>query len=418
VSLRPFISIPEGEATETRWFRLEQVSESCAGNEWVVQTLDGPLGNPTGDELWDDMSEFPQLGTTEIWEFENPSSMMHPMHVHLVAFQVLSRSQLVGGAPLPLQPHEINSWKDTVRVGPDERVRVIARFEDYLGRFAYHCHILDHEDHEMMRQFQTVNDPAQCDNDGFCEAGEDALNCSSDCAQVGGSLCGNGLCEIGDGEDCTTCAADCAGVQTGSGGDFCCGTGGTNPIACGIDATDRRCIDGAAQLFCRTMPRLLASCGDHLCEGQETAASCPQDCSVPFCEATELTNEVSCADGEDNDCDGNIDLTDADCQPDTDADGVTDALDNCTLVPNGLNDTSTAGPFQNDTDMDGYGNMCDADLNNSGFVNFGDLAAFKAMFGTSDPDADLDGSGFVNFGDLARFKSLFGKVPGPSGLAP
>jgi hypothetical protein len=40
------------------------------------------------------------------------------------------------------------------------------------------------------------------------------------------------------------------------------------------------------------------------------------------------------------------------------------------------------------------------------------------MFGTSDPDADLDGSGFVNFGDLARFKSLFGKVPGPSGLAP
>ena len=64
------------------------------------------------------------------------------------------------------------------------------------------------------------------------------------------------------------------------------------------------------------------------------------------------------------------------------------------------------------------GNWCDADLDDSGFVNFGDLAAFKAAFGTSDPDADLDGSGFVNFGDLARFKALFGQPPGPSEVAP
>jgi len=424
-TLRTVVPIPEGESEETRWFRLEQVSESCAGNEWVVQTLDGPLGNPTGDELWDDMSEFPELGTTEIWEFENPSSMMHPMHIHLVAFQVLSRSELVGGAPLPLQPHEINSWKDVVRVGPDERVRVIARFEDYLGRFAYHCHILDHEDHEMMRQFQTVNDPAQCDSDGFCEAGEDALNCSTDCAQVGGSFCGNGLCEIGDGEDCATCAADCAGIQTGSGGDFCCGTGGgTNPIGCGIDATDKRCIDGAAQLFCRTMPRLLASCGDHLCEGQETAASCPQDCSVPFCEATELTNEVSCADGEDNDCDGNIDMADTDCQPDTDGDRIVDSLDNCTLVANGPNDTATAGPSQNDTDLDDYGNMCDADFNNNEVVDSNDASVLFAQFGKNssdpafNPHVDMNGNGVIDSNDASRLFSTFGSAPGPSGLAP
>jgi hypothetical protein len=271
----------------------------------------------------------------------------------------------------------------------------------------------------MMRQFQTVNDPAQCDSDGFCEAGEDALNCSSDCAQVGGSLCGNGLCEIGDGEDCTTCAADCAGVQTGSGGDFCCGTGGTNPIACGIDATDRRCIDGAAQLFCRTMPRLLASCGDHLCEGQETAASCPQDCSVPFCEATEITNELSCADGEDNDCDGNVDIADTDCQPDTDADGVTDALDNCTLVPNGLNDMATAGPFQNDTDIDGYGNICDPDFNGNGIVDPVDFSLLKQRFGqTGFPDQDLNGNGIVDPVDFSLLKTMFGQPPGPSGIAP
>jgi hypothetical protein len=56
----------------------------------------------------------------------------------------------------------------------------------------------------------------------------------------------------------------------------------------------------------------------------------------------------------------------------------------------------------------------DADLKNSGFVNFSDLAAF----GTGDPDADLNGSGFVNFADLAQFKALFGQPPGPSGVAP
>jgi hypothetical protein len=90
---------------------------------------------------------------------------------------------------------------------------------------------------------------------------------------------------------------------------------------------------------------------------------------------------------------------------DGDFDTVANVQDNCTLAAN---------TNQRDTNGDGYGNWCDADLDNSGFVNFGDLAAFKAAFGTSDPDADLDGSGIVNFGDVARFKALFGQPPGPS----
>jgi hypothetical protein len=125
-----------------------------------------------------------------------------------------------------------------------------------------------------------------------------------------------------------------------------------------------------------------------------------------------------------NDLDDRLDLTD-DLMVDigwvlldSDGDGVPDVADNCKLVANGPNDTATAGPSQNDTNSDGYGNWCDADLDQSGFVNFGDLAAFKAAFGTADPDADLNGSGFVNFTDLARFKALFGQPPGPSGLAP
>jgi hypothetical protein len=94
---------------------------------------------------------------------------------------------------------------------------------------------------------------------------------------------------------------------------------------------------------------------------------------------------------------------------DQDGDAVPDEIDNCILVPN---------PDQRDTDGDGYGNLCDGDLNNDGIVNFRDVALFRQRFGTSDPDADFDGSGFVNFGDLAILRQLFLKPPGPSGLHP
>ena len=408
-TLRPVTPLDPGDATVNRWFRLERIGEPCAGNEWVIQTLDGPGGTPTGDELWDDMSEFVQLGATEIWEFENPSAIMHPMHVHLVAFQVLDRSELIGGASLPLGAHELNTWKDTVRVDPGTRVSVIARFDDYPGRYAYHCHILDHEDHEMMRQFQMINDPANCDGDGVCEAGEDTVSCPADCAQLSGAACGNGLCEIGDGEDCVTCAADCNGVQAGGAGDFCCGNGGDNPIGCGADDEDDRCLDAAVDRFCRVMPRLPTTCGDHLCEGAETAANCAQDCSVPFCDAGELTNEVSCADSVDNDCDGQVDGDDTDCAIDTDADGVVDTLDNCTLVAN---------LDQRDSNGDGYGNVCDADLNNDGVINVIDLGILKSVFFSADADADFNGDGQVNVVDLGLMKMSFFGAPGPSGIAP
>ncbi|MEM7253632.1 MAG: DUF1800 family protein [Pseudomonadota bacterium] len=94
---------------------------------------------------------------------------------------------------------------------------------------------------------------------------------------------------------------------------------------------------------------------------------------------------------------------------DDDGDGIDDLADNC---------LEHANPSQLDSDGDGFGNRCDADLDGSGFVNFADLARFKSAFGTADPDADFDGSGFVNFADLAIIKSLFGKPPGPAGSGP
>ena len=91
-------------------------------------------------------------GTTEIWVIENQSPMIHPFHIHKVAFQILDRN----GVP---PPPEERGLKDTVRVHIAETVRVIARFEDFPDPqtpYMYHCHILEHEDHGMMGQFVVV----------------------------------------------------------------------------------------------------------------------------------------------------------------------------------------------------------------------------------------------------------------------
>ena len=94
---------------------------------------------------------------------------------------------------------------------------------------------------------------------------------------------------------------------------------------------------------------------------------------------------------------------------DSDGDGVSDACDNCLMIPN---------PTQFDADQDGYGNACDPDLNGDGIVNFGDLAVMKRLFFKSDRFADLNGDGVVNFADLAILKKSFFKGPGPAAGKP
>jgi hypothetical protein len=90
---------------------------------------------------------------------------------------------------------------------------------------------------------------------------------------------------------------------------------------------------------------------------------------------------------------------------DDDNDGVVDYEDNCLNADN---------LTQRDTDNDGFGNQCDADLNNDGATNFADFASFRQKFFTADPDADLNGDGAVNFADFAIFRSLFNQQPGPA----
>jgi uncharacterized protein (DUF1800 family) len=90
---------------------------------------------------------------------------------------------------------------------------------------------------------------------------------------------------------------------------------------------------------------------------------------------------------------------------DLDGDGILDDQDNCIEIAN---------PEQRDSNSDGYGNICDADLDNNGFVSFADLNLFRSAFGTTNADADFDGNGSVSFGDLNSFRALFGKPPGPA----
>ncbi|MCC6320701.1 MAG: multicopper oxidase domain-containing protein [Phycisphaerales bacterium] len=156
-TLVPVPPIPVAEAVQTRDLHLQKVFDTvCNHDMWLINSL-----------MWDDITEFPVLGTAEIWRWINRSGVSHPMHMHLVQFQVLDRQGFTigpgdtvvpSGPVIPPAPNELG-WKDTVQATPNQITRVITRFLDYPGTFPYHCHILDHEDHEMMRQFSVVCPP-------------------------------------------------------------------------------------------------------------------------------------------------------------------------------------------------------------------------------------------------------------------
>lgn len=104
-------------------------------------------------------------------------------------------------------------------------------------------------------------------------------------------------------------------------------------------------------------------------------------------------------------------------QTDVDGDGVGDACDNCLRAGNGPARPDAGGASQRDTNLDGYGNVCDPDFSDDGMVNFTDLALLRRVFFTTRDDMDLNGDGLVNFTDLALFKTYLFKTAGPSGLA-
>ena len=113
-------------------------------------------------KMWGDpITETPSLNTIETWEIFNTTIDAHPVHLHLVAFQVINREGLDPNAPLgtlvptgvttPPNPNEMG-YKDTVVALPGQITRIKAKF-DIAGLYVWHCHIVEHEDNEMMRPF-------------------------------------------------------------------------------------------------------------------------------------------------------------------------------------------------------------------------------------------------------------------------
>jgi len=105
----------------------------------VVSLSQGMINGRMMDMARIDMTA--RLGTTEIWEIENLVGMDHPFHLHGFQFQVLDRN----GVPEPDR-----RWKDTVNIPKHETARFIVRYDDFSGKWMFHCHILSHEDHGMM----------------------------------------------------------------------------------------------------------------------------------------------------------------------------------------------------------------------------------------------------------------------------
>lgn len=152
--------------------RMLLVSEKERPSDGYVIT--GLLGNARWHEP---ITEDPRAGSMEIWSFVNITSDVHPLHLHLVQFQVLNRQpfnvatyQQTGklvftGAPMPPERNERPARKDTIKSYPGYVTRVIQRFDLPHGTpstpgqeflYVWHCHILEHEDNEMMRPYKVV----------------------------------------------------------------------------------------------------------------------------------------------------------------------------------------------------------------------------------------------------------------------
>jgi spore coat protein A len=157
-ALRPMARTPASAATKTRELLLEETDDG-AGNSTIM------LLNRT--RWMAPVTEAPALDSTEIWSIVNGTDDSHPIHLHLVRFQILDRQNFYvmnylrkrelkfTGPPVPPDANEMG-WKDTVRAEPGMVTRIIVRFDGYPGRYVWHCHILEHGDNEMMRPFEIV----------------------------------------------------------------------------------------------------------------------------------------------------------------------------------------------------------------------------------------------------------------------
>jgi spore coat protein A len=156
--LRPVPKIAEASAINTRLLTIDEY-KGAHGETTRMLLNKTPWHHP--------VTERPVLNTVEIWSIVNPTDDSHPIHLHMVRFQILDRrkydtftfmttGELRYTSPaIPPDPHEAG-WKDTVQAHSEMVTRIIIRFEGYVGRYVWHCHVLEHEDNEMMRPYEVV----------------------------------------------------------------------------------------------------------------------------------------------------------------------------------------------------------------------------------------------------------------------
>ncbi|MGH9476404.1 MAG: multicopper oxidase family protein [Terriglobales bacterium] len=156
------------------WPALPRLPESAAvrTRQLCLREYDDPQGQPRlmllDGKFWHDaVSEQPRLGETEIWEFVNPTDDTHPIHLHMVRFQILGRryfdtseylvsERLRFTSPVETPGADEWGWKDTVRCYPGALTRIIVPFEGFAGRYLWHCHILEHAANQMMRPYEIL----------------------------------------------------------------------------------------------------------------------------------------------------------------------------------------------------------------------------------------------------------------------
>ncbi|PSN63509.1 hypothetical protein BS50DRAFT_500649 [Corynespora cassiicola Philippines] len=132
------IPFPPKKSGVDRRFKFERQN-----GEWKVNGV-------TFSDVKNRILAKPERGQVEIWELENSSGgWSHPVHIHLVDFQILSRTKGKRG----VLPYEKEGLKDVVLLGTNEVVQVIARYAPWDGVYMFHCHNLIHEDHDMMAAF-------------------------------------------------------------------------------------------------------------------------------------------------------------------------------------------------------------------------------------------------------------------------
>ena len=157
-ALRPIARLDSTSAIATRVITLNE----------IVDRVQNPMTMLLNRKHWHEpVTETVRLNTTEIWEFVNLTEDTHPMHLHLVRFQILDRRNFdvfeyqnnrklrYLAEPEPPAAHELG-WKDVVQCPGGMITRIVVRFEGYSGRYLYHCHILEHEANDMMRPYDVL----------------------------------------------------------------------------------------------------------------------------------------------------------------------------------------------------------------------------------------------------------------------